>query len=213
MAVYGFGPRARRVYDVLRERIVRGEWSTGTRLPALLELAAEFGVAPMTVRQVLSRLEEEGLVSRQVGRGTFVQGPATAAVLVVDDEPAVRTVLARLIAQLGFRALTAESAVAALTLLAHEPTIALALVDLRLPELAEGIALVRAIRRRYPALALAALPTEVTDLAPLFGDADWPVLIVPTPVRLSQLEEVLRLALRGSQGTVTDVSGPEQAGR
>ena len=49
---YGLGPRARQVYATLHERIVRSEWPLGAKLPPHLELAEEFGVAPMTIRQV-----------------------------------------------------------------------------------------------------------------------------------------------------------------
>jgi DNA-binding GntR family transcriptional regulator len=62
--IYDLGPRARRVFDTLRARIVGGELVPGARLPSYVALAAQFGVAPLTVRQVLARLEEEGLVSR-----------------------------------------------------------------------------------------------------------------------------------------------------
>ena len=54
--IYGFGPRARRVYTVLRDRIARGDWVPGEKLPSHRELAAELGVAPLTVRQVLALL-------------------------------------------------------------------------------------------------------------------------------------------------------------
>src|SRR5919199_1679547 len=77
--IYRLGPRARRVYLALRDRIARGELGAGSQLPSHRALAIEFGVAPLTVRQVLSHLEDQGLVSRQPGRGTFV--------LVLSDLP------------------------------------------------------------------------------------------------------------------------------
>lgn len=72
------GPRSRRVYDALRSRILHGDLPPGSQLPPHLRLAVEFDVAPMTVRQVLGRLEDEGLVSRELGRGTFVRQHAAA---------------------------------------------------------------------------------------------------------------------------------------
>lgn len=50
----------------------------GTRLPSEQELAVEFGVSRMTVRQALSRLCAEGMVERIAGRGTFVRRPTVA---------------------------------------------------------------------------------------------------------------------------------------
>lgn len=38
-------------------------------------LATEFGVAPLTVRNALAQLEQDGLISREHGRGTFVRDP------------------------------------------------------------------------------------------------------------------------------------------
>jgi MerR family transcriptional regulator, light-induced transcriptional regulator len=78
------GPRSRHVYEALRASIVRGDLAPGSQLPAHLRLAADFGVAPMTVRQVLARLEAEGLVSRQLGRGTFVRQHARSLLAPAD---------------------------------------------------------------------------------------------------------------------------------
>lgn len=63
------------IADLLRQRIVRRRWPAGHRLPSLEELMAEFGVARVTVRQAMDTLAEEGLVTRQQGRGTFVAKP------------------------------------------------------------------------------------------------------------------------------------------
>jgi GntR family transcriptional regulator len=59
---------------LIRQRIARGEWPEKHRLPTLEALAAEFGVARVTVRQAIDVLAREGLVSPQQGRGTFVSG-------------------------------------------------------------------------------------------------------------------------------------------
>ncbi|NYT86417.1 GntR family transcriptional regulator [Pollutimonas harenae] len=58
--------------ELMRQRIVRGEWPQGCKLPALEQLVKEFGVARVTVRHALGMLDRQGLVSRQQGRGTFV---------------------------------------------------------------------------------------------------------------------------------------------
>lgn len=58
--------------ELMRQRIIRGEWPQGCRLPTLEQLLKEFGVARVTVRQAIDMLARQGLVSRQQGRGTFV---------------------------------------------------------------------------------------------------------------------------------------------
>ncbi len=60
------------VKDILLQRILQGDYIPGSSLPAEPDLCAEFGVARGTVRQALSKLEIEGLVRREQGRGTFV---------------------------------------------------------------------------------------------------------------------------------------------
>src|SRR3954454_6017646 len=103
--IYGLGPRARRVFTALHDRIVRGDWPPGTQLPPHRELAVEFGVAPMTMRQVLGQLEEQGLVSRQVGRGTFVRDAIGPAILIVEDGTAIGSFLSEYVQRAGYRPL------------------------------------------------------------------------------------------------------------
>ena len=67
-------PRYVQLADLLRQRIARGVWASGARLPSLDALTAEFDVARVTVRQAIDLLSREGLVSAQQGRGTFVTG-------------------------------------------------------------------------------------------------------------------------------------------
>jgi GntR family transcriptional regulator len=57
---------------IIRRQIADEAWSIGDRLPTLKQLVATFGVSPMTVRHALAGLENEGLISAERGRGTFV---------------------------------------------------------------------------------------------------------------------------------------------
>ncbi len=56
----------------LRNAILEGTYAYGDRLPPERELAEHFGAARSTVREALRRLEDQGLVERRVGSGTFV---------------------------------------------------------------------------------------------------------------------------------------------
>ncbi len=58
---------------MLRHQIRSGALKPGAPLPALSELTAKLGVARMTIRQAMDALDEEGLIERQAGRGTFVK--------------------------------------------------------------------------------------------------------------------------------------------
>lgn len=56
----------------LRRRILEGKYAYEERLPAERNLAEEFGVSRGTIRSVLEILEQQHLVTRQVGSGTYV---------------------------------------------------------------------------------------------------------------------------------------------
>ena len=71
---------------LLSERVQAGTLGPGDRLPSVRDLAAEVGVNVNTARAVYGRLEQEGLVRSEQGRGTFVaetrpEGPATRQAL------------------------------------------------------------------------------------------------------------------------------------
>ena len=59
--------------ELLRQRILRGIFKPGDRLPSAEELAKEFSLARVTVRQAIELLQRDGLVVARQGRGTFVQ--------------------------------------------------------------------------------------------------------------------------------------------
>jgi len=65
-------PRYARIEEDLRRQIGEGTLALGSRLPAEQELAQQYGVARMTVRQALGRLSDAGIVERRHGVGTFV---------------------------------------------------------------------------------------------------------------------------------------------
>jgi len=76
--------KARRVYLVMRDRIACGALPAGTRLPGEPDLAAEHGVARVTVRRALDQLARDGLVERRPGVGTFVRAGAALPPASVD---------------------------------------------------------------------------------------------------------------------------------
>jgi len=193
--IYGLGPRARRVYSTLQQRIARGDLLPGAKLPSHRELAVEFGVAPLTIRQVLGQLEQEGRVSRQHGRGTFVREPTRPTVLVVEDRTSLATFLADYIAQAGHRPVTARTPADALATLTSDPAISLVVSDIRIPTGSDGTAFIRTVRQRWPRLPIAIIITELGDLAGLAGTAEWPLHVIPEPIGLGLIDELLRLVL------------------
>jgi GntR family transcriptional regulator, transcriptional repressor for pyruvate dehydrogenase complex len=72
------GGRAGTVARRLAQAITLGLLLDGERLPAETELASQFGVSPVTLREALAALREAGLVETRRGRrgGSFVRAPA-----------------------------------------------------------------------------------------------------------------------------------------
>lgn len=68
-------PYYQQLYEILRGKIVNGEWKPGDMMPPETELIELYQVSRNTVRQVLDLLVQEGLIYRQRGRGTFVSHP------------------------------------------------------------------------------------------------------------------------------------------
>ncbi|SMF57110.1 transcriptional regulator, GntR family [Tistlia consotensis] len=84
MTAYG------RLAAELWRKISAGEWPAGTRLPTVVQLARQYGVAPVTVRGALGLLVAQGLVHSRQGRGTFVlerqeQAPAEPGAVLGDS--------------------------------------------------------------------------------------------------------------------------------
>ncbi|MFC9949182.1 GntR family transcriptional regulator [Streptomyces prasinus] len=65
-------PRWQQIADVLRARIADGTYPPDTRVPSLVQLTAEFGVASVTAQKALRHLREEGDTYTVQGLGSFV---------------------------------------------------------------------------------------------------------------------------------------------
>jgi GntR family transcriptional regulator len=78
-------PRYYQIESLLREKIFSGRLAPGEQVATEGELAREYGVSRVTVRQALVALKRDGLILRRAGRGTFVApGEAPARALRVE---------------------------------------------------------------------------------------------------------------------------------
>ena len=66
-------PIYQQISEYLHREILSGRWLAGDRLPIEAELAANLGVAVGTLRKALAKLEEDGLIERRQGSGTYVK--------------------------------------------------------------------------------------------------------------------------------------------
>ncbi len=73
MDVRGGQARHEQISAWLRDQIARAVYSPNDRLPSESELGSRFGVSRITVRRALLTLENEGLIFRRQGLGSFVR--------------------------------------------------------------------------------------------------------------------------------------------
>jgi DNA-binding GntR family transcriptional regulator len=60
------------VLEVVKQRIIDGQYPIGSFLPTEAELEKEFDVSKITVRKAVELLENDGYVKKQSGKGTTV---------------------------------------------------------------------------------------------------------------------------------------------
>ncbi|GAB2464254.1 MULTISPECIES: GntR family transcriptional regulator [Streptomyces] len=65
-------PRWRQVAAVIRSRIEDGTYAPRTRVPSVIQIIAEFGIASATAQKVNQNLKKEGLIYTEPGLGSFV---------------------------------------------------------------------------------------------------------------------------------------------
>lgn len=79
----------------MKSRIARREWALDQRLPTEIELAEQYEVSRITLRQAMAELEKDGIIVKQRGRGTFIHAEPAPFVtklnyLLVSNEQATR---------------------------------------------------------------------------------------------------------------------------
>nr|WP_203632037.1 GntR family transcriptional regulator [Streptomyces halstedii] len=65
-------PKWRQVADILRARIAGGTYPPGSRIPSVVALTGEFGIAAVTAQKVMRALREEGWIRTEAGMGSYV---------------------------------------------------------------------------------------------------------------------------------------------
>jgi CheY-like chemotaxis protein len=115
--------------------------------------------------------------------------PPAPTILVVDDEPAVRALVERVLRDAGFQVLSATGSAAALALLERGGTVDLLLADLRMPVMSGTQLALKAMQLRpeVRVLIMAAYPAE--------DPIAWRIITKPFPPEV--LEAEIRRVLEG----------------
>ena len=69
-------PLYARAGEALKDLVVRGGYAPGDRLPSEIELSQRLGISRPTLREALRHLEEDSIIVRRHGVGTFVAAQA-----------------------------------------------------------------------------------------------------------------------------------------
>jgi GntR family transcriptional regulator len=85
---------------IIRQKIENEDWPLNSCIPSENELTKEYGISRMTVRAVLNRLVQEGLIYRSQGKGTFVAEPK------IISAPLVRYGIREQLEQMGYETVT-----------------------------------------------------------------------------------------------------------
>ena len=146
-----------------------------------------------TFRLYLPRATDEGAAEALVERALLAKGRGEV-VLAVEDNAALRRVVLRQLHDLGYRALDAENAAAALALLEGEK-VDLLFTDIILGGGADGYTLAREVRGRWPDVAV--VLTSGFPQTKLNSDNGWKdeFILLSKPYRRRDLAQALRDAL------------------
>ena len=67
------------IEESILQKLESGEWAPGRLIPSENELSHIYGVSRTTVRNVITKLVQEGLLFRIPGKGTYVAEPKIVA--------------------------------------------------------------------------------------------------------------------------------------
>lgn len=136
------------------------------------------------------------------------QAPSTHMVLIVDDEPDIRELLALTLSRMKLDSRGAETVQEAKTLLAGEP-FDLCLTDMRLPD-GNGIELIRYMQEHYPHIPVAMITAHGNMNSAIEALKAGAFDFLNKPVELQALRELVSSALRLNKPQ--EPSGQEVAG-
>lgn len=78
-------PIYEQLYDGIARLVSSGELSPDEKLPAVREVAKQFGINPNTVQKAYAQLEQAGLIYSIPAKGSYVSGEKEAAAAVKSE--------------------------------------------------------------------------------------------------------------------------------
>ncbi len=122
------------------------------------------------------------------------------AILVVEDDAALRAVAEAILSSLGYRISSVANGQAALAALDQTPEIDLLFTDLALPGGMSGIELAKLARERHPALKVLFVSGRTANSIELVDDLREGVGFLAKPYRKARVADMLRQLFNDSGG-------------
>jgi response regulator RpfG family c-di-GMP phosphodiesterase len=135
-------------------------------------------------------------------------------ILVVDDETALREVIARRLRRAGYAVTTAENSEVALRLTElGRPPFALIITDVHMPPGMSGLDLATALIERRPTQRIIIMTSDPDEALRRAALARGPVNFIPKPFELFELEEAVKQALVTQRNMMTPPPSAQRAYR
>jgi len=136
----------------------------------------------------------EGATGADASGGRTPQAPRTETVLLVEDDAAVRTLVARMLVRDGFRVIEAADAVDALALVDdEEPVLDLLVTDVIMPRMT-GPELAIALQPIYPTLPIVFMSGYADDVLEQHDVQSAAVTFLPKPFSARELRDKIEVA-------------------
>ena len=124
---------------------------------------------------------------------------SSVRILLVDDEPSVRAIVAELLELEGHTVVEAASGPDGLVLLATGAEVDLVLADVTMPRM-NGWALAREVRARYPAVRVGLITGHGAAVAPAAADGAGVDFVIAKPVMPEDLRVITAARVDGAPG-------------
>ena len=156
-----------------------------------IKIHSEVGVGTV-VRLYLPRSESTQSAPLMPRNGLVAALPH--AVLVVEDNPEVRTFVTAAVEELGYTALQAENAEVAESVLTTHPEVSILLTDVVMPG-PSGVQLADVMTKRHPGLRVLLMSGYARDIVERAASGHNNIRLLAKPFTIQQLAEALRDAL------------------
>jgi DNA-binding NarL/FixJ family response regulator len=154
--------------------------------------------------------DEVANVNRADGAGAESECARRLKALIVDDHQMIRETLSRYLSELGVEVCEAEDFVSAFATISRQPSLDLAILDIRMPGV-DGLTTLATLRRVFPGLRIAILSGSV-DLADMKRAAEnGAVGYLPKSMDRQPLVDALSSLLSGGRFFPTFMFQPSEA--